>query len=187
MELRDAIKKRKSVRRFSDSKPNWRKVIEAIDMARIAPAAGNIFSLKFILVNDEEKIKKLAEASQQGFVRTAKFVVVVVSDNLRLIRSYGERGMRYCSLQGGASIQNFLLALTELGMVTTWVGYFYDDQVKEILSIPAEMNVEGIFPIGKESKIKTPEKQKAELENILYFNKWNNKKMVPETITTDIG
>jgi hypothetical protein len=42
------------------------------------------------------------------------------------------------------------------------------------------MIIEGIFPIGKETKIKTPIKPKAELENIMYFNKWDSKKMDPE-------
>lgn len=189
MELRTVIKKRKSVRRFSEAKPNWRKIIEAIDLARFAPSAGNIFNLRFILVSDKEKIEKLAEASQQSFVKTARFVVVAFSDKVKLTRSYGERGERYSSLQAGASIQNFLLALTEIGLVTTWVGYFYDEKVKEILSIPDEMIVEGIFPIGKETKIKTPEKIKAELESILYYGAYGvaHKLMLPETIATDVA
>ena len=66
-------------------------------------------------------------------------------------------------------------------MATTWVGYFYDEQVKDILSIPEDLSVEGIFPIGKETKVKTSEKPKTDLENLLYFNKWKNKKMTPHT------
>jgi len=187
MELRTAIQKRRSVRRYSDAKPNWRKIIEAIDFARFAPAAGNIFNLKFVLVNDDDTIKNLAEASQQSFVGTARFVIVAVSDKSVMERSFGDIGGKYSSLQAGAAIQNVLLALTEMGYVTTWVGYFSEEQVKEILSIPDEMSVQGIFPIGKETKIKTTSKQKIELENILYFNKWKNKKMLPETIPTDIS
>ena len=181
MQLQDAIKKRKSVRRYFDKKPDWRKIIRAIDMARFAPSAGNQFVLKFILVSDEKKITKLAEATQQDFIGTAKYVVVAVSDDSKLVRSYGDRGIRYASQQAGAAIENFLLALTEQGLVTTWVGYFYDEQVKDILGIPENLSVEGIFPIGKETKIKTSERRKVELENILYFNKWKNKKMTPQT------
>jgi len=71
--------------------------------------------------------------------------------------------------------------LVEQGLVTTWVGYFYDDQVKEVLDIPEELNVEAIFPVGKETKVKTFEKRKTELDNILYFDKWKNKTMTPKT------
>ncbi|MEA3248172.1 MAG: nitroreductase family protein [Nanoarchaeota archaeon] len=181
MQLQDAIKKRKSVRRYFDKKPDWRKIIRAIDMARFAPSAGNQFALKFILISDEKKIAKLAGSAQQDFVGTAKYVVVAVSDDSKLVRSYGNRGVRYASQQAGAAIENFLLALTEQNLVTTWVGYFYDEQVKDALNIPEELSVEGIFPIGKETKIKTSERRKVDLENILYFDKWKNKKMTPHT------
>jgi len=187
MNLQDAIKKRKSVRRYFDKKPDWRKIIRAIDMARFAPSAGNNLVLKFILVSDEKKIVKLAEATQQDFVGTAKYIVVAVSDDSKLVRSYGDRGLRYAPQQAGAAIENFLLALTEQNLVTTWVGYFYDQQVKEILGIPENLSVEGIFPIGEETKIKTSEKQKVELENILYFDKWKNKKMTPHTTVSVEG
>ncbi|MFH1238356.1 MAG: nitroreductase family protein [archaeon] len=181
MDLKTAIKKRKSVRRYFNKKPDWRKIIRAIDAARFAPSAGNNFVLKFILVSDEKNIAKLAETAQQDFVGTAKYIVVAVSDDSKLVRSYGDRGLRYTSQQAGAAIENFLLALTEQNLVTTWVGYFYDEQVKETLDIPENLSVEGIFPIGIETKIKTSEKRKIELENILYFDKWKNKKMTPHT------
>jgi len=181
MDLKTAIKERKSVRRYLDKKPNWRKVIRAIDAARYAPSAGGQFALKFILVSDEKKIAKLAEAAQQDFVGTAKYVVVAVSDDSKLVRSYGDKGIRFASQQAGAAIENFLLALTEQGLVTTWVGYFYDGQVKDVLDIPDDLSVEAIFPIGKETKIKTSRKVKTDLENVLYFDKWKNKKMTPET------
>lgn len=182
MQLANAIKTRKSVRRFLDKKPDWRKIIRAIDMARFAPAAGNQFASKFILIKDKNKINELAEAAQQGFIRQAHFVVAVVSDDSKLKRSYDKRGEKYTRQQAGAAIENFLLALNDLGLATCWVGAFVDSQVKRILEIPAELTVEAIFPIGKETKaILVPHKQKTkpDLENILYFDKWKNKYMKP--------
>jgi nitroreductase len=161
MSFKDLIQKRQSIRKFSHKKPTWRKIIQAIDYTRFAPCAGNQFVLKYILISDEKNISKIAKATQQDFVGTASYLVVAVSDESKLLRSYGDRGKKYCSLQAGASIQNFLLALTELGMVTTWVGHFVDEQVKEILGIPEEMNIEGIFPIGIETKIKNAKKTKT--------------------------
>lgn len=179
MKLRDAIEKRKSVRRFMAKKPNWRKIIRAIDAARFAPSAGNQFVTKYILVSDEKKIAKISDATQQDFVGTAKFVVVVVNDDSKLVRSYGDRGVRYGGQQAGASIQNFLLALEEEGLATTWIGYFFDDKIKVALDIPDKMSVEAVFPIGIETKVKASRKMKTDLENIIYFDKWKNNKMVP--------
>lgn len=181
MQLKDAIEQRKSVKKFDLKKPDWRKIIRAIDVARFAPSAGNQFVTRFILISDEKKIEKLAAASQQDFVKKAQYVVVVVSDDSNLIRDYGKRGIRYCAQQSGAAIQNFLLALTEEKLVTTWIGYFYHEQVKETLDIPKELHVEAIFPIGEETKIKTKRKRKMKLDHILHFDKFGNKKMVAET------
>jgi nitroreductase len=163
-----------------ERKPDWRKIVRAIDATRFAPCAGGQFALKFILVSNEKKIAELAEAAQQDYVGSAKYVVVAVSDDSKLVRSYGDRGVRYASLQAGAALENFWLALTEQGLVTAWVGYFYDEQVKSALGISDDMNVEAIFPIGKETKVKGSERRaKPDLDNVLYFEKWGNKKMVP--------
>jgi nitroreductase len=184
MQLNEAIKKRKSVKKFLDKKPDWRKILRAIDLARFSPAAGNQFVCKFILVSDKGKIKRLAKASMQDFVGHVDYVVAVVSDDSALIKSYEERGERYARQQAGAAIENFLLALTELGLSTCWVGHFSDEEVKEILEVPEKMTVEALFPIGFESKIKTREKAKIDLDNVLYFDKWKQKTMTPKEVTT---
>jgi len=181
MQLDNAIKTRKSVRRFLDKKPDWRKIIKAIDLARFAPRAGNIFPHKFILIKDRKKIKELEYACQQSFVGSVYYIVAVVSDDSKLKRSFGERGERYARQQAGAVIENFLLALNEQGLATCWVGHFYDDEVRRILEIPDDCIVEALFPIGKETKIKTAERMKPELENIIYFDFWKNKYMEPKT------
>lgn len=178
MELDKLIKSRSSVKKFSKKKPDWRKIIEAIDTARYSPMAGNFFSLKFILVSDKEKIQKLSEASQQEFVADAQFVVVVCSNPSRTLNSYEERGENYLKQQAGAGIQNFLLKLEELKLSTCWVGHFVDEQVKKILKIPKEINVEAFFPIGYESEIaKIKQKRKIELDRILYFDEYGKSRM----------
>jgi len=179
MQLKDAVESRKSVKRFSTKKPDWKKIIRAIDYARFAPSAGNAFVTRFILVDDEKKIAELAAASQQDFVGTAQYIVVAVSDDSTLVRDYGERGKRYCAQQAGAAIQNFLLALTEQKLVTTWVGHFYDEQVKVALKIPDNVKVEAMFPIGLDTKVSGRTMRKMKLEQVLYFNKWENTEMAP--------
>ncbi len=181
MDLKTAIKKRKSVKIFSTKKPDWRKIIRAIDAARHAPFAGNQNTIRFILVSDEKKIKNLAAASQQKFVSDAHYVVAVVTDPAQTKRLYGDRTNLYTSQQAGAGIQNFLLALTELGLSTTWVGYFDDKEIKETLEVPEKLTIEAIFPIGKEGKTShATQKRKLELENMIYFERYKNKKMTPD-------
>lgn len=179
MELDKAIKERHSVRKFSRKKPDWRDIIECIDSARFTPMAGNNFTLKFIIVSDSNKIQKIADAAQQPFVGQVHYVVVICSDAGRILNAYGKRGEIYARQQAGAAIENFLLKITEKKLATCWTGYFVNEQVKRILEIPENVNVEALFPIGYESgELKGRTKRaKIDLDNVLYFNTYKNKKM----------
>ncbi|PIO07658.1 nitroreductase [Candidatus Pacearchaeota archaeon CG10_big_fil_rev_8_21_14_0_10_34_12] len=178
MDLDKVIQGRKSTRKFSDKKPDWREIIECIDSFRFAPMAGNIFSLKIVLIDDKNKINVIAEAAQQNFISQAKYVVVVCSQSERTIASYGKKGKIYLNQQAGAAIENFLLKVEEKKLATCWVGHFNERQIKEILKIPENVNIEAIFPIGYASKLlKQGKKRKISMDEILYFNKYKNKRM----------
>ncbi len=180
MDLDKAIQQRKSVRHYSTKKPNWRNIIECIDAARYAPTAGNIFPMRFIVVSDKEKIKKLAEASQQPFIATAPYVVVICTDPSLILNAYSDFADKFCKQQTGAAIENFLLKAEEKKLKTCWIGYFVDYLIKNTLNIPEKITVEAIFPIGLESKkvgTSRERKKKIDINRILYFNKWKNKRM----------
>ena len=181
MNVDKAINERKSVRKFKISKkPNWRKIIQAIDAANKAPLAGNIQTMKYILVDEPEKIQQLADAAQQPFISQSSYIVVLVTDDTQLKRSYDSRGERYARQQAGAAIENFLLKITDLGLSTCWIGEFVDHMVKRILDIPDNLFVEAFFPIGYEFG-KTTQKIKPRLDSILYFNRWKEKYMGGKT------
>ena len=76
----------------------------------------------------------------------------------------------------GAAIQNFLLKIEEAGLATCWIGHFVEEQVKDELKIPDDVTVEALFPIGYEFT-KPRRKSKIDLDRILYFNSYQNKKM----------
>ena len=172
------IESRRSIREFRSKKPDWRHIIECIDSARFAPMAGNQFTPRFILIDDKKKIKKLAESSEQEFIQNAHYVVVVCSNKKLTTTAYEERGEKYAKQQAGAAIQNFLLKINEMGLATCWIGHFYDEKIKHLLKIPDEIDIEAFFPIGY-AKENPKKKRKTELDNILYFNEYGNKKMNP--------
>ncbi len=176
MELSKAIQSRQSIRKFSDKKPDWKEIIECIDACRYAPMAGNNFSLKFVLVDDKERIQKLGECCQQSFVSTAHYIVVVCTIPERTTLAYEEFAEKFLRQQAGAAIQNFLLEVTSKDLATCWVGYFVEELVKSELKIPANAKVEALFPIGYEYS-KTKPKKKINIDNILYFNKYGEKQM----------
>ena len=178
MELNKAIKERHSTRKFKAKKPSWKTIITCLESMRYAPMAGNNLTLKLILVDDSEKIAKIAKACQQDFVGTAKYVVIVCSNPSLPANAYEEKSKDYIRQQAGAAIQNFLLKIQEAKLSTCWVGSFVEEQIKRELKIPASVQVEAVFPIGYELD-KPNKKSKTDLDAFLYFNKYNNKKMKP--------
>lgn len=176
MELDKAIHNRKSCRKFSTRKPDWRDIIECIDIMRHTPMAGKNFTLKFIFTDNKDAINKIAEASQQDFIKQVHYLVAVCSDNSRTVNSYGKMGEVYSRQQAGAAIQNFLLKVEEKGLATCWIGHFVEGQIKKELGIPGNINVEAVFPVGYEFKKEKPSR-KINFDNVLYFEKYGNKKM----------
>jgi nitroreductase len=178
MELGAAIKKRKSVRKYSDKKPDWRDIIECIDTMRYAPMAGGNFTPKIILVDEKEKISKIAKYAEQDFIVQAKYLVVVCSSSSRTTNAFGdETGEKFCRQQAGAAMQNFLLSIVDKGLSACWVGFFNEDEIKHELKIPDDIKLEAIFPVGFDYEKNTKSKNKTELDNILYFNDYKNKYM----------
>lgn len=177
MELQKVIRGRHSVRKYNTTKPDWRDVIEVIDSARFAPMAGNNYTLKFILVSDPEKIEKLSEMCQQQFIKQTHHVLIVCSSPSRLINEFGQAGKIYARQQAGAGIQNILLSLTEKGLSTCWIGFFVERQIKRLLKIPNEVDVEALLPIGYEFQKPTTKKAKIDLDSALYFDEYKNKQM----------
>jgi nitroreductase len=179
MELDKAIKERKSVRKYITKAPNWREIIEAIDAGLQGPLAGNIGSVRFILVSDRELIQQLKEACQEDFVATAHYVVVVCSDPKDVLRAYGERGEIYVRQQAGAAIENFLLKLVDLGLSGCWIGDFVEEQVKTTIRTPSNVYIEAVIPIGY-SADKSVRKRKPSMDMAMYFDKYKSREMKPK-------
>ncbi len=185
MQLENVIQKRKSIRNYSGKKPDWRKILQALNYARFAPMAGNQYTLKYILVDDKGKIKAIEGACQQKFVGDVDYILVVVSDREKVKKLYDHYDKGFGSQQAGAAIQNVLLGLTEQGLATCWVGFFEDSIIQRELEIDSSLVVEAVLPIGFENKVKAKkEKPKPELDSIVFFNKWGRKYMGDDTRQT---
>jgi nitroreductase len=180
MDFDKVIDTRHSVKSFATTKKvDYKKIIESVNSANKAPLAGNYPSVFYIVVQDKEKIKKLAEASVQDFFEDVNFAIVVCSDYSFLKKSYYDRGNSYGKQQAGAAIENLLLKITEQGLSACWIGAFTDNIVKETLRIPEEIEIEAIIPIGYELG-KGKQKTKPDLDRVMFFDTWKNKFMKPK-------
>jgi len=176
MELQKALETRASVKRFSSKKPDISKIMEAIYAANMAPTAGNLHILKYIIVENSETIEKIAEACQQEFIKNAPYVVVICSDLSQLRRMYDARAEKYLRHNAGAAAENFLLKITDLGLGSTLVGAFSEPTLKNLLNIPEKVNIEVVLPVGYEMfPGKTKPRFRQTLINKVFANSWRSK------------
>lgn len=174
MDVDKAIKERHSVRKYKDTKVRDSDITKILNAGRLAPAAGNVHTIRFILVKDIETKKKLAKASySQHFIAEAPYVIVICSDIKRIKHAYGPRGLVYSRQQAGAAIENMLLKATSLKLTSCWTGAFNNANIKKILKIPAEIQLEALLPIGYSDSRKV-ERKKYELDKIVYVEKWKS-------------
>jgi len=180
MDLDKVIKKRASIKDYSNKKVKYDKVIDAIEAANLAPSPGNIPIISYIIVENQETINSLADACQQDFIKNAKVLVVICSNKARAKLMFDKRTDKYVKQQAGAAIENFLLKITEMKLASSWIGAFSEVTVKNLLRVPEDIDVEAILPVAYQSKAdKTIQKPKRELGRIVYFEKYKNKYKKP--------
>jgi nitroreductase len=172
MELIEAIKTRRSIRRF-DKRPVDDKVIhEIIELGNLAPSAGNLQPRDFIIVKKQEIKEQLAHAAlDQRFVAEAP-VVVVVCTNLKRTAHYGSRGRELYSIQdSAAAIENMLLAIVDKGLSCCWVGAFDEQSASQVLSLPSQVRPVAMLPIGY-SGAKTGHASRIGIDELIHYEKW---------------
>ncbi|MEI6849755.1 MAG: nitroreductase family protein [archaeon] len=184
MQFDDVIKNRKSVRSFKHKNVPWRKVLDAIDSARLGPFADGLNHMKFLIIEEPETIKKLAASADQSWIEEAQSLIVVCSDDSNLEAMHGERGRVYSRQQSGAAINTIMLKLTDLGIDSCWVGSFSDESIKQSLGIPGHIQIEALIPMGYDSG-KSKKKKKKDLENVLFWESWDTRKR-PTMLKEDV-
>ena len=173
MDVDECILTRRSVRNYKKTLVDRERLGKILEAGRAAPSAGNVQNWFFIVVDDQAKIKAIAEASfQQYWMAQAPLHIVICSKPGEVKRHYGIRGERLYDVQNcAAAAENMMLQAHAEGLGSCWVGAFDEDKVKGIIGIPAEIRPQAIITIGYAAEIPLAP-MKYKLDNVVYFNKW---------------
>jgi nitroreductase len=176
METLEAIEKRRCIRNFTDLPVEWEKVGNILRAAQLAPSSGNIQDWKFVVVTDKDKRAAIANASlKQHWIAKAPVIIIVYSEPKPNQRFYGIRGEKLYTIQNcAAAIENMLLAATDQGLASCWVGAFDEHMLSEVLSSPDTVRPQAIIPIGYSDENPTMPKR-YKLVDIVYLNSWRSK------------
>jgi len=143
MDVIEAIKTRRSIRRYRKEPVPEGMLEQILEAGRWAPSAGNSQPWRFIVIKDEKVRTKLAEVATYGkFLADAPLGIAVVIDPE--ISSHPVE-------DGAISTQNMLLAAHSLGLGACWIGSYgsaYEENAKRILKIPDDMRLLSIISLG---------------------------------------
>ncbi len=150
MDLIEAIKGRRSIRRFKAQTVPEETIMQIIEAATYAPSAGNIQPWRFIIAKNPDLKKNLAKAAyDQNLIEQAPIVVIVCADENQIEPRYGTRGKNlYCLQDTAAATQNILLTAHSLGLGTCWIGAFDEKLAKKAVNAPEGVRPVAIVPLG---------------------------------------
>ncbi|MDR0850340.1 MAG: nitroreductase family protein [Christensenellaceae bacterium] len=166
MEVIEAIKQRKSERKYLSKKITKEVLNDIIDCARLAPSACNTQPWRFIVVTDKAIKNKIAEFSSWGkFLSHCSAAVLVFGKTYQFV-------VEDCS----AATQNILLAATGHGIGSCWIAGYrcpYSADIAEIFSVPKEYELMSIISLGyADTYLERSRAPKKSLEEVLSFNKF---------------
>ena len=100
------------------------------------------------LLEGDRRLALYEVALKQEAINEAAAVIILAAVYERTTKKYGQRGERYVHMEVGSVAQNVYLQAEALGVGTVFIGAFYDEEVKELLDMPAEEQPLGIMPLG---------------------------------------
>ena len=157
----DVILNRRSIRKFDTSKEISNEVLlDLIKYGESAPSARRQLSREYVIINDVEVINKLSKVSTGAKVlEGCKVAIAVIGRDPEKLAT---PGMQPQDLS--ASVQNILLAATQKGIGSCWIGiYPTEDRTKaagEVLKVKDNKFVFALIALGYPTE-----------ENVFY--EWN--------------
>jgi nitroreductase len=171
MDLMEAIKTRRSIRKYRETRVPENLLKEVLNAARLAPSADNAQPWKIIVVRDEQMKHKVTQACNgQKFLIQAPVVLVVCGIPEEAFQTVGGY-MSSHVIDASIALDHITLAAHSLGLGTCWVAWFKEEKVKDILGIPEDVRVVALTPLGYPDE--SPERpSRKNLEELIAYDKY---------------
>jgi nitroreductase len=169
----EIITNRRSIRSYKSDKIEDDKLDYILQAFRKAPSAKNLQPWKLVVVKNKHKREDLAIAcNNQSFISEAPVVIAACAKEEE---AYGLMGGHMSSYPVDIAIamEHLILAATEQGLGTCWIGAFKENLVKGILGVPENIRVVALTPVGYPSSTADPSKRgRKSLSEVVCYEKY---------------
>ena len=169
MQTLEAITKRRSIRKFTGKALSQQHIETLLQAARLAPPARKAQGWDFSGVRDRAGLDKLMKAPPSAnMLSTADCAIIVCGDTRR------ETAAGYWPGDCGAAAQNILLAATDMGLGSVWLGVYPTPErmeaVAKVLGLPEHVKPFNIIALGY------PDEKKEDVDRFdpakVHYEKW---------------
>jgi len=181
MEVLEAIKTRRSIRKYKTDPVDDQTLAPVLEAARWAPSWANTQCWRFIVVRDSATKNKLADTLNptnpaMDAVRNAPLVIVACAELGKAGHKDGEpvtdKG-DWFMFDVALAMQNLVLAAHSLGLATVYVGRVDAKKAAIVLELPEGYCFVAMTPLGYPAEARDPRPRK-ELPEIVFYDKWGN-------------
>ena len=154
MELKEVLKTRRSVRRFSPTEVSREILLNIVNQALTAPSSRNMRTTRFIIVDDKPTLEKLSKMRDYGseFMKDATAAIIVAADTTKT-----DLWRENCAI----SATILQLAVVDAGLASCWVhiggrprlkdnpeGEQAEEYIRTFIDIPADWSLECAIALG---------------------------------------
>ena len=159
MEALECIMTRRSCRKFKEEAVPHELVKELVGVASYAPSWKNTQITRYIVIEDKEKLQRIAddcvldfEYNKKTISRCPMLVIVTMVKNRSGYEKDGSfttsKGDRWEMFDAGIATQTFCLAAHEKGLGSVIMGIFDEAKLAEVVSIPDGQQVAALVAVG---------------------------------------
>ncbi len=143
-----AIKTRRSVRRFTEEPVSREILVRLMESARWAPSAGNRRIHKFVVIEDLPTVH-LIRTFSPGMLSNPTALIVICTDKIKAAAEGVKLALDSTTwIDVGAAAQNIMLTALELGIGSCPTTSFSHSGVRSVLNLPDHLEPEYIVQLG---------------------------------------
>lgn len=148
MEVSEAIRSRRSVRKFKDQRVPREDLVELVDYARLAPSGMNKQPLEFVIVDEPELERELFNYTNwAGAVdwdpepeeRPRAYVLVLIDHEVKPATENHDAGL---------AASNICLGAVDKGLGSCLLGAIDKESIKKLVGVPEQLELDLAVGIG---------------------------------------
>jgi nitroreductase len=169
MDFLELARKRYSVRSYKRDPVDKGKLKRILEAARLAPTAVNIQPFQLLVIHTAGREAELLQIyNKKWFVQAPMVVCACGIPGKNWVRKDGKN---YNDVDVAIVMDHLILAATDEGLGTCWIGAFNPGAAKEVLGLPEGVEPIAFTPLGYAAD-RPPVKKRKPLSELVRYEKW---------------